>query len=248
MEVGIETSFLSPEIKCHPMMKVVISDTGIGISEDHQNHIFDKCQQRSVSVARTFGGTGLGLSICKLLIENMGGSIGVNSRLGLGSSFWFTLPAELPNQKDLALQSIEVSTADTGGLHVLVAEDNIVNQKLLTNMLKRMGHTSEVASNGKIAIEMLERGREFDVILMDIQMPVMDGFEATARIRNMGFTALPILGLTASVSRSDFGEFGFNDWLPKPIPMRDLKSRLYRIKSKKRERDTSPLPVVGKGQ
>jgi CheY-like chemotaxis protein len=143
------------------------------------------------------------------------------------------LPVELPKEKDVVDHSLDDSMRDDGGLHALVAEDNKVNQKLLANMLKRMGHTSDVAVNGKIAIDLLERS-EFDVVLMDIQMPVMDGLEATRRIRSMGYSTLPILGLTASVARSDFTELGFSDWLPKPIPMRELKSKLHRIKGQMR--------------
>jgi len=215
------------------MMKFIISDTGMGINDEHQVLIFNKYQQGGATVSRHFGGTGLGLFICKMLIHNMGGSIGIDSTLGVGSNFWFLLPIEEPPEETNATDS---ATDDSlcnhgGGLHILVAEDNQVNQKLLVNMLKRMGHTSEVAVNGKVAIELLERSsNHFDVVLMDIQMPVMDGLEATRRIRSLGYATLPILGLTASVARSDYTKLGFSDWLSKPIPMRELKSKLYRIK------------------
>lgn len=212
----------------HAMIKFVVSDTGMGISEEHKNVIFHKYQQASVAVTRNFGGTGLGLSICELLVQNMGGSIGLESEYGKGSTFWFTLPAKVPNALDFAPQDLDLSYHVKGTLRILVAEDNMVNQKLVSNMLKRMGHTSDLAANGEIAIEMLEQN-DYDAVLMDIQMPIMDGLEATRRIRTMGYTTLPILGLTASASRSDFTELGFNDWLPKPIPMLELKAKLYRI-------------------
>ncbi len=208
-----------------PMVRFEISDTGIGISDEHQSIIFRKYQQANASVARNFGGTGLGLSICQLLIQNMGGSIGVVSELGHGATFWVTLPADIPGEIDLSEPAEDDPSEDLVGLHILIAEDNKVNQKLLTNMLKRMGHTSEVACNGKIAIEMIEQS-EYDVVLMDIQMPVMDGLEATRRLRTMGYAQLPIYGLTASVARSDFQDLGFNDWIAKPIPMKDLKRKL----------------------
>ena len=118
------------------------------------------------------------------------------------------------------------------GLHILVAEDNKVNRKLLGKMLERMGHTSEMAVNGKEAVDMVttDDHPKYDVVLMDIQMPVMDGLEATRRLRTMGYSELPIYGLTASVARNDYKELGFDDWIGKPIPMKDLKSKLGRLK------------------
>jgi len=227
------------------MIKFVVSDSGIGVSDEHKSIIFNQYQQGSVAVARNFGGTGLGLSICKLLVQNMGGSIGLESELGKGTSFWFTLPAELPGEDtdDHRNQSLDVSSHNEGGLHILVAEDNKVNQKLLANMLKRMGHTWDLAVNGKIAIELVDRN-VYDAVLMDIQMPVMDGLEATRRIRSKGYADLPILGLTASVSRSDYTELGFNDWLPKPIPMKELSYKLHRIKLQHR----AQLSEIGEKQ
>lgn len=223
-------------------LKIVVTDTGMGISKEQQNTIFEKYQQANLSVARNFGGTGLGLSICKLLVqETMGGSIGVNSDLGWGSSFYFTLPIEVPRDRNE-----ETSTGVNGGeeiekivasMNILVAEDNKINQKLVANMLKRMGHKSTVVENGRQAIDVIVKqhlaeassNAGYDAVLMDIQMPVMDGLEATRRLRTMGYTDLPIVGLTASVKRSDYIELGFNDWLPKPILMKDLKAKLLKL-------------------
>ncbi|CAB9503763.1 Peroxide stress-activated histidine kinase mak2 (Partial), partial [Seminavis robusta] len=213
-----------------PMVKFVVEDTGMGISQEHRDVIFRKYQQADVSVARNFGGTGLGLSICQLLTQNMGGSIGVDSTVGKGSQFWFTLPAVVPTEKDPVESSESDITEELGNqLQVLVVEDNKVNQKLMVTMLKRMGHACALAENGKEAIDMIEK-TEYHLVLMDIQMPVMDGLEATRRLRSMGYNNLPIYGLTASVARSDFREFGFNDWLPKPIPMKALKAKLHHFK------------------
>jgi len=214
------------------LVKFVVSDTGNGISAEEVDIIFLKYQQANVSVARNYGGTGLGLSICKILVENMGGSIGVDSVLGHGASFWFVLPANIPTESDDATESkLDDLAQDVGGLRILVAEDNLVNQKLVSKMLTRMGHQSCLAKNGKEAIEKVE-ANEYDAILMDIQMPVMDGLEATRRLRTMGYTDLPIYALTASVARPDFSELGFTDWIPKPIPMKDLKAKLYRLQQK----------------
>jgi Histidine kinase-, DNA gyrase B-, and HSP90-like ATPase/Response regulator receiver domain len=179
----------SPASEHHPMVKFVVQDTGIGIEEEHLGRIFTDYYQGDVSVARTHGGTGLGLSICKLLVSRMGGTIGVESEYGKGSSFWFCLPADVP----VDCKSPEPAASDqcksvvTHGtrLNVLIAEDNQVNQKLLKRMLERMGHHADVAENGKEAIQKIESHREkegggyFDVVLMDIQMPVIDGLEAT---------------------------------------------------------------------
>jgi len=222
-------------------LRIVVTDTGMGISKENQNTIFEKYQQANLSVARNFGGTGLGLSICKLLVqETMGGSIGVDSDLGRGSSFYITLPIEVPREI-----SDDTSRGVNGGqenqkngesMNVLVAEDNKINQKLVANMLKRMGHKSTLVENGRQAVDMIVQHsqqndslKSFDAVLMDIQMPVMDGLEATRRLRTMGYTDLPILGLTASVKRSDYEELGFTDWLPKPILMKDLKAKLFKL-------------------
>lgn len=221
--------------KSHPMIRFEVHDTGVGIDEAHKELIFAKYHQANNSVARNFGGTGLGLSICHLLALNMGGTIGVESELGKGTMFWVNLPADIAQEVAPGEEACEndAPVAKVQGLHVLVAEDNKVNQKLLSNMLKRMGHNSEMAINGKEAMDMViqkqQEGSLYDVVLMDIQMPVMDGLEATRRLRALGFEDLPIYGLTASVARNDYQELGFDDWIGKPIPMKDLKFKLYQL-------------------
>ncbi len=231
------TSVASKDALFTRYLKIVVTDTGMGISKENQNTIFEKYQQANLSVARNFGGTGLGLSICKLLVEQtMGGSIGVDSDLGQGSSFYFTLPIEVPreiNDDTSKVNGGEEDEKNSASLNVLVAEDNKINQKLVANMLKRMGHKSILVENGRQAIDAIVKSSSesiiYDAVLMDIQMPVMDGLEATRRLRTMGYTDLPILGLTASVKRSDYEELGFTDWLPKPILMKDLKAKLLKL-------------------
>jgi len=236
-------------------LRIVVTDTGMGISKEQQNTIFEKYQQANLSVARNFGGTGLGLSICKLLVQQtMGGTIGVDSDEGRGSSFYITLPIEVPreinDESSRGVNGVEENQKNGTSMNVLVAEDNKINQKLVANMLKRMGHKSTLVENGRQAIDMIVKRHSqqesassdcptkcvgFDAVLMDIQMPVMDGLEATRRLRTMGYTDLPILGLTASVKRSDYEELGFTDWLPKPILMKDLKAKLLKLVSNNSE-------------
>ena len=152
-----------------PIIKFVVKDTGIGISDDHKDLIFNQYQQGSVSVARNFGGTGLGLSICKLLVQNMGGSIGIQSEQHQGSSFWFTLPAEVPQENpDSGLPALLDDTflRNESCMHILVVDDNKINQKVVTKMLSRMGHTFDVAWNGMVAVEMIQ-DKSYDAILME---------------------------------------------------------------------------------
>ena len=172
-----DRSNATKDIAPESWLKVTVSDTGIGVCEENQHLIFQKYEQGNLSVARNFGGTGLGLSICQLLVQSMGGAIGVESQLGQGSHFWFLLPVRVPS-KNTTTDEAETELHQAGEkeevcLNILVAEDNRINQKLISNMLKRLGHRSTIAENGKIAIEKVEEdGSFFDLILMDIQMPV----------------------------------------------------------------------------
>ncbi|KAL3913110.1 MAG: hypothetical protein SGILL_006622 [Bacillariaceae sp.] len=225
------------------MIRFIVTDTGMGIPEEHQSMIFRQYHQGALSIAREHGGTGLGLSICKLLVESMGGTLGLESEVSKGSSFWFTLPIEVPKEANVVDPLEDDTMSIGGGLKILVAEDNQINQKLAKRMLERLGHKPDIAENGKVAIEKVQLN-SYDLVLMDIQMPVMDGLEATKRLRMMGYTDLQIIGLTASVSRSDFSELGFDDWLPKPVPFKDLKTRLYRVQQTMLQKSNSELDTL----
>ena len=151
-------------------LRFEIKDTGIGIRPEGVDKIFRKYQQASSSTTRDYGGTGLGLAICKLLTEAMEGAIGVNSVWGEGSTFWFELPFERPpvisyNSSEASLAEVEQSVQ----LHILIAEDNKVNQKLAAALLRRLGHRTMIASNGLEALELVEQTK-FDLVLMDVQM------------------------------------------------------------------------------
>jgi len=153
-------------------LRFEVQDSGIGIGEDHQRQIFRTFQQANASVARNYGGTGLGLAICERLTHLMGGRIGVQSRIGEGSKFWFELPFEDGSKKCESHSSSQMEVGkeySLAGLKVLVAEDNKVNQKVVAAMLKRLGHSVSVAENGQEALDLLQT-EKFDLVLMDVQM------------------------------------------------------------------------------
>jgi signal transduction histidine kinase/ActR/RegA family two-component response regulator len=225
--------------KGRSILRFAVSDTGIGISSDHQKHIFVKYKQADPSVARHYGGSGLGLAICTSLVRLMGGSIGVESEVGKGSTFWFEAPFEKPADLKLKGEGKADPEDTVYGLSVLVAEDNKVNQKVVSAMLRRLGHKVTIAANGQIALDLLEQG-DFDVILMDVQMPVLDGIEATKEIRRRGWTR-PVIGLTASFQWSELNfyiDIGMDDCLGKPALLKDLRSAIFQT-METRTRDAS---------
>jgi CheY-like chemotaxis protein len=221
-------------------LRFEVKDTGIGIAPKEQDAVFERYRQANSSVARRFGGTGLGLPICKGLVELMCGTMGMHSVLGKGSTFYFELPLHVVEiLKDDSCFSVNPKaivskvTLETS-LNVLVVEDNKVNQKVVQSMLKRLGHSVTLAENGQVALKELHQDENpFHVILMDIQMPVMDGIECTKYIRNVmqiGKEQLPIVGLTAGLQRSESAfyenEVGMNACLSKPLPLEALRNAL----------------------
>ena len=212
--------------------RVTVEDTGIGISEEKLAHIFKKFAQADSSTTRRFGGTGLGLAISKQLVELMDGQIGATSLPGEGSTFWFTLDlalvAEAVATNEMAAEpsreaqsTLPPATARPIRARVLVAEDNIVNQKVAVRMLERLGCRVDVAANGKDAVEMVSRF-PYDLVFMDCLMPEMDGFEATGEIRKLqaGRGNLPIIAMTALTIEGDSQRCmaaGMNDYLSKPV-------------------------------
>ena len=216
-------------------IRFTVADTGIGIPKEECERIFNPYQQADVSVSRNYGGTGLGLGICKSLVEKMGGKIGVDSVVGEGTTFWFELPFSLyvkphaPGEKKT--DSDSNPSEDISGLEVLVAEDNKMNQKVVVRMLQRLGHIATVVENGQECVEEItSSSKKYDIILMDWQMPVMDGIDATKEIRRKGYSMsdLPIVGLTASIQFLDFFELGMNDCLKKPVRISDLREALIK--------------------
>jgi len=211
----------------------VVRDTGLGIAPEHQQHIFDSFSQVDPSISRKYGGTGLGLAISKSLAEQMGGGMSVESQLGCGSTFRFSIRAEAaaPDSSPAKLQPGGVR-ADLPPMRVMVADDNVVNRKVLAITLERMGIHPELAANGAEVLEHLGRD-SYDVILMDVQMPVMDGLEATRRIRQeIPASAQPrIIAMTAAAfpeDRANCIEAGMDDYVCKPVNVEELVQALRR--------------------
>lgn len=207
-----------------------IEDTGVGISQKDQEKIFESFTQVNHSKTRLYGGAGLGLAICKRLVELMGGRIWVESEPGKGSTFCFTSLFDLAQER--APDQGEVSrghvSRSANPLKILVAEDNQINQIVLANLLRKKGHEVVLVEDGRGALEQLQRER-FDLILMDVRMPVMDGLEATKRIRGGEVASvdprIPIIALTAHALPDDRDRFlanGMDDYIAKPIEMEEL--------------------------
>lgn len=218
-------------------LRFEIADTGIGMSAEASGALFQKFHQADTSITRRFGGTGLGLAISKQLVEMMGGRIGVRSKPGRGSTFWFCIPLQGAGDPK-ALRDVTSPDAGIGRqppkpnepaetrrafrpLRVLVAEDNKINQQLAAMLLKNAGHLVDIAENGAAAVAAVEAS-EYDVVVMDVQMPVLDGIEAADRIRNLPppKNAVPIIAVTAHAmagARERYLAAGMDGYLSKPL-------------------------------
>ncbi len=213
-----------------------VRDTGIGMTDEQRNRVFDEFYQVDSSNTKIYGGTGLGLAISKRLSELMGGSVGLSSEIGKGSYFFVRIPF-VPSY-DLAKigksyvdgtkkhDTTKLGVKFLDGKKILVVDDNDINRETLTSILKHFGAQVVEAANGEEAvIKMTDSDLAIDAILMDIQMPVMDGFEASRKIRNLGFKELPIVALSADVTQASIGKAsnsGMNEYLTKPIDMDEL--------------------------
>jgi len=218
-------------------MRITVTDTGIGITPDALQKLFHPFTQADGSTTRRFGGTGLGLSIARELVQLMGGRVGVSSAPGCGSSFWFELPCiSVAAVEPAPAQPAAATTAAAQTLRgrILLAEDNLVNREVCAAMLENLGFQPVIAGDGAEALE-LHRAEPFDLILMDCQMPEMDGFEATAQIRSdeaahgRGRPAVPIVALTANAMEGDRERClaaGMSDYLSKPFKLEQLRAAL----------------------
>jgi len=221
------------------VVTIKVSDTGIGMSKEGLRKIFSPFSQADTQTTRLYGGTGLGLTLCRQLVERMQGEIKVDSKEHQGTRFTVTLPlpvhshqgANNPHRLPVGSKISEGTEPVQDSLRILLVEDNEVNQMVACTLLKKMGHQVEIAENGIVAIEALEQGH-FDLVLMDCQMPVMDGYETTRRIRkNPEWRNLPIIAVTANVmqgDRDDCFACGMNDYITKPYNRTQLSEAITR--------------------
>jgi signal transduction histidine kinase/CheY-like chemotaxis protein/ligand-binding sensor domain-containing protein len=238
------------------LVRFTVKDTGIGISQEALARLFRSFTQADSSTTRKYGGTGLGLAISKRLVEMMGGEIGVDSELGRGSTFWFTVdlaivpweaPRSAPAPIETTLMAPSPQSRQRGRL--LLAEDNVINQKVALNLLARLGYSVDLAQNGEEAVEMVQK-RAYDLVLMDCQMPVMDGLEATKAIRglNPDVSRIPIIAVTANAlagEREKCLAAGMDDYVAKPISKEVLEHAIVRCLSADTcEEVQAPEPVA----
>ncbi|CAK0775504.1 hypothetical protein CCP4SC76_6050001 [Gammaproteobacteria bacterium] len=239
-----------------------VSDTGIGISEDSQSRLFEPFSQVDSSMIRQYGGTGLGLSIVRDLAKLMGGKAGCESKPGQGSRFWFRIRADLDVEhphpdKPVSPKKVHENLPGKLSGRVLVAEDNLTNSMVFQGMLSQIGMTSVLARNGQKALDAIMEGDSADLILMDLHMPILDGYTTTRRIREWevdhGQARRPIIALTADAFEKDRQRClstGMDDFLTKPVAIEDLKAVLCRWLPQKTvamlanpNPDSQPMPV-----
>lgn len=234
VDVTISVSMLTPS---RHMLRADVRDTGCGIPVEAQDKLFTAFTQADSATTREFAGTGLGLTICKRLVDLMGGTINFSSEAGSGSQFWFEAPldvADSPSLSDPSSQAVSQSDTAQGSMpRILLAEDNVINQEVIRGFLKSRNWNCEIAEDGVQAVEAVKTGH-YDVVLMDVQMPRMDGIQATQTIRSLPEPACqtPILGLTANAMREDSQrglQAGMNGYATKPIQKDTFFAEIERL-------------------
>lgn len=217
------------------VLQIIIEDPGIGIAQENLESIFESFNQGNKSTTRIYGGTGLGLAICKQLVEMQGGTVAVASTLGEGSKFVVNIPYKLSEtdaeQAGIVAEEPGHYVSLLSGKRILAAEDNEVNKNLLMHVLKKIGINADIVNNGQEAVDKLKQNR-YDAIIMDLQMPVMDGYTATKYIREEMKVKTPILAMTATAMRGEIAKclaIGMNDYMSKPFNFTDLYDKLVKL-------------------
>jgi CheY-like chemotaxis protein len=222
-----------------------VKDTGIGIPPDQKSKLFLPFSQVDSSSTTKYAGMGLGLAISQKLVELMGGRIWVESEIGKGSTFHFMIPAREVKGTQTIVENINpkecISPGPRTPLRILLAEDNEVNQLVMLKMLKRLGYRADIAANGIEAIQALER-QTYDIVLMDVKMPEMDGLQATRTIRKLWPKGPKIIAVTAYALQGDRErclEAGVDGYISKPVKMEELADMLRNISSQRSTRNTN---------
>jgi len=215
------------------MLRVSVTDSGIGIPLSKQAVVFEKYRQADSSTTRRYGGTGLGLAICRQLATLMDGDIGLESSEGLGSTFWFAIPLAAAPMEEPQPEAPAAAPASGLGpaLRALLVEDNPTNQFVARRFIEKAGCVVEVAGNGAEALEKIAAA-DFDVVFMDCQMPIMDGYEATKRIRQGRLSAVPIIAMTAHAMKGDRERclaVGMTEYLSKPLKPDTVAEMIERV-------------------
>lgn len=212
-----------------------VTDTGVGIPAESIDYIFDSFSQASQDISRRFGGTGLGLTICKQLLQLQGGDISVSSVVGQGSTFQFYLPYGISHKQtpDAPAQTGTQEYSNLlAGKNVLVAEDNEINQKLIEFVLRKAGGAVTIASNGEEAVQHLQQNKDYHLIIMDLQMPKMDGYATTYYIRHQLRLSTPIIAMTATAMKDEQWQClhaGMNEYMTKPFEFAELYKRIVTL-------------------
>ncbi|WP_228459293.1 hybrid sensor histidine kinase/response regulator [Chryseobacterium carnipullorum] len=239
-EIKVDCTILK-DFSHYQTVSICITDTGIGMSEEYVNNIFKKFNQEDSSISRKYGGTGLGMTITKELVSLMKGKIEVNSEKNKGTAITITFNVDKGNEESPSKSSQKKQKISIQGVHVLLVEDNELNQLVAENSLKHFKCSVTKADNGRMAVDLL-RKEQFDIILMDIQMPEMDGIEATKIVREELGIETPIIALTANAFKTEIDNCisaGMDDYITKPFIEENLLNIIHKYTKIQRRTNTT---------